>query len=137
MGDCYGGEEVVLGDACVVDEDVDLELGGGVELFEVGFGGCDEGLGSFGRAHVGLDCEGLDVVFCAQVCCELFGWGLGGRGGVAQDEVAAFCGEVLGDGDADAWMVKLCLDDVVKLMVMESLTSRGAGHDSELAIERT
>lgn len=107
VGDLDVGELVVFGDASVVDDDVDLEgcvgrsrgRGGGVEL---GLGGGDEGGGPGGRAEVGLDAEGLDAVGGLEAVGERLGQGGGGGRGVVEDEVAAFRGEVLCYGGADA-----------------------------------
>lgn len=59
------GELVVLGDARVVDYDVDLEggVGGGRRGEELVFRGGDEGGGALDGAEVGLHGEGADAPF--------------------------------------------------------------------------
>ncbi|ROV89836.1 hypothetical protein VMCG_09514 [Cytospora schulzeri] len=65
VGDLEVGQLVVLGDAGVVDQDVDLELvvGRGRGRGEVFPRGLDEGPGALRGAQVGLHAEGLDAVF--------------------------------------------------------------------------
>lgn len=107
IGDFDVGQLVILCDAGVVDDDVDLEPGvrswGRGE--EAVLGGGNEGRGALGRTKVGLYAKGLDAVFALQLLGELLGEGGGGLGGVVQDEVAAFRGEVFGDGSPNSWLV--------------------------------
>lgn len=91
---------VVPGNAGIVDEDVDLEFGvrAGRRREKVVLCGGDEGRGPVGGTQVGLHAISLDAVFrlqlFGQVLCER-GRGLGG---VVDDDVATFGGQVLCDG---------------------------------------
>lgn len=101
VGDGYGREGRVEGDAGVVDEDVDLEFA--VRGREVLAGERNELGWAGGRAEVGLDGDRADVVGGGEVVCDGGGEVGGGGRSVVDDQVAALGGEVLGDGRADAW----------------------------------
>ena len=104
---------LVIRDTGVVDDDVDLEFPRGRVHVCASFGPAkllvcegDDCCGSGGGAHVGLYVESGDIVRFLETGSE--GCGSFGRGGgvVVEDQITSFCGEVFGDGFADAWLLR-------------------------------
>jgi len=91
----------VAGDACVVDDNVNLKFAC-LWVREVVFGQFDNVRGAVFGSHVGLHGEAFDAVRLLELLGELLGFVGGGVGGVVDYEVGAFGREVGAGGGADA-----------------------------------
>lgn len=122
---------VVARDTGVVDNHVELELAA-LRVRKIVLGDFDKVLRPIFGAHARLHCQRLDSILGGQLRGKVLG-GLGGRvGGVVEDEVAAFVGQVARDFDADTCNVSA----KAAKNVQTACTPRCSSHDTHSALQR-